>query len=216
MKIGQARVSTIAPVQRCFLLEPGGWPRSAKSSSAVPEAQPAGRGQVCKGPRQRRSMFTSRRSSGCRQPVLKPVFCSVAPQTPITKLASYRSSPLHSDVLQLCSRADPELRYRVQLQLNRGEARHELVGRCLFFANRGEFRSGDAEEIMNKASSHSLLSNAVLVNPLVIAAQPISLALGFMSRTESGILFWTPIAAGGMLRQHKTTGLRVKSESSVF
>jgi TnpA family transposase len=59
--------------------------------------------------------------------------------------------------------SDPELRYRVQLQLNRGEARHELVGRCLFFANRGEFRSGDAEEIMNKASSLSLLSNAVLV-----------------------------------------------------
>src|ERR1700675_899507 len=27
-------------------------------------------------------MFTSRRSSDCRQPVLKPVFCSVAPQTP--------------------------------------------------------------------------------------------------------------------------------------
>jgi TnpA family transposase len=49
------------------------------------------------------------------------------------------------------------------LQLNRGEARHELVGRCLFFANRGEFRSGDAEEIMNKASCLSLLSNAVLV-----------------------------------------------------
>ena len=59
--------------------------------------------------------------------------------------------------------SDPELRYRVQLQLNRGEAPHELVGRCLFFANRGEFRSGDAEEIMNKASSLSLLSNAVLV-----------------------------------------------------
>jgi hypothetical protein len=33
----------------------------------------------------------------------------------------------------------------------------------LFFANRGEFRSRDAEEIMNKASSLSLLSNAVLV-----------------------------------------------------
>jgi hypothetical protein len=33
----------------------------------------------------------------------------------------------------------------------------------LFFANRGEFRSGDAEEIMNKASCLSLLSNAVLV-----------------------------------------------------
>lgn len=65
---------------------------------------------------------------------------------------------------------DPELRHRVQLQLNRGEARHELVGRCLFFANRGEFRSGDADEIMNKASCLSLLSNAVLVwNTLRIA-----------------------------------------------
>ena len=51
-----------------------------------------------------------------------------------------------------------------------GESRHELVGRCLFFANRGEFRSGDAEEIMNKASCLSLLSNAVLVwNTLRIA-----------------------------------------------
>lgn len=66
--------------------------------------------------------------------------------------------------------SDPELRHRVQLQLNRGEARHELVGRCLFFANRGEFRSGDAEEIMNKASCLGLLSNAVLVwNTLRIA-----------------------------------------------
>jgi TnpA family transposase len=66
--------------------------------------------------------------------------------------------------------SDPELRHRVQLQLNRGEARHELVGRCLFFANRGEFRTGDAEEIMNKASCLSLLSNAVLVwNTLRIA-----------------------------------------------
>ncbi|MFN0101121.1 MAG: Tn3 family transposase [Bryobacteraceae bacterium] len=59
--------------------------------------------------------------------------------------------------------ADPDLRYRVQLQLNRGESRHELVGRCLFFANRDEFRTGDAEEIMNKASCLSLISNAVLV-----------------------------------------------------
>jgi TnpA family transposase len=66
--------------------------------------------------------------------------------------------------------SDADLRHRVQLQLNRGEARHELVGRCLFFANRGEFRTGDAEEIMNKASCLSLLSNAVLVwNTLRIA-----------------------------------------------
>ena len=35
--------------------------------------------------------------------------------------------------------------------------------RRLFFGNRGEFRSGDYEEIMNKASCLSLLSNAVLV-----------------------------------------------------
>jgi Tn3 transposase DDE domain len=33
----------------------------------------------------------------------------------------------------------------------------------LFFANRGEFRSADYEEIMNKASCLSLLANAVLV-----------------------------------------------------
>jgi TnpA family transposase len=58
---------------------------------------------------------------------------------------------------------DPELRHRVQLQLNRGESRHDLAARCLFFANRGEFRTGDVDEIMNKASCLSLLSNAVLV-----------------------------------------------------
>jgi TnpA family transposase len=54
------------------------------------------------------------------------------------------------------------LRRRVQLQLNRGESRHELA-RWLVFANQGEFRTGDYEEIMNKASCLSLLSNAVLV-----------------------------------------------------
>ena len=48
------------------------------------------------------------------------------------------------------------------LQLNRGEFRHILAKR-LFFANQGAFRTGDYEEIMNKASCLSLLSNAVLV-----------------------------------------------------
>jgi TnpA family transposase len=57
---------------------------------------------------------------------------------------------------------EEDLRRRVQLQLNRGESRHALA-RWLFFANRGEFRSGNYEEIMNKASCLSLLSNAVLV-----------------------------------------------------
>ena len=57
---------------------------------------------------------------------------------------------------------EEDLRRRVQLQLNRGESRHALA-RWLFFANRGKFRSGDYEEIVNKASCLSLLSNAVLV-----------------------------------------------------
>jgi hypothetical protein len=58
---------------------------------------------------------------------------------------------------------DEKMRDTVQLQLNHGEHRHDLTRRCLFFANRGEFRTGDLEEIMNKASCLSLLSNAVLV-----------------------------------------------------
>jgi TnpA family transposase len=57
---------------------------------------------------------------------------------------------------------EEDVRRRVQLQLNRGESRHDLARR-LFFANQGEFRTGDYEEIMNKASCLSLLSNAVLV-----------------------------------------------------
>ena len=54
------------------------------------------------------------------------------------------------------------LRQRIQLQLNRGEFRHVLA-KWLFFANQGAFRTGDYEEIMNKASCLSLLSNAVLI-----------------------------------------------------
>jgi TnpA family transposase len=57
---------------------------------------------------------------------------------------------------------DPDLRGRMQLQLNRGEGRHQLA-RHLFFANQGAFQTGDYEEIMNKATCLSLLSNAVLV-----------------------------------------------------
>ena len=57
---------------------------------------------------------------------------------------------------------DPELRGSAGLQLNRGEHRQSLA-RWLFFANQGEFREGDYEEIMNKASCLSLISNAVLV-----------------------------------------------------
>lgn len=56
----------------------------------------------------------------------------------------------------------PELRRKVQLQLNRGESRHYLA-RHIFFANQGELKTSDYEEIMNMASCLSLLSNAVLL-----------------------------------------------------
>ena len=56
---------------------------------------------------------------------------------------------------------DPGLRRKVQRQLNKGEHRHGL-SRWVFFANQGEFQTGDYEEIMNKASCLSLVSNAVL------------------------------------------------------
>ncbi len=64
---------------------------------------------------------------------------------------------------------DPELRRTVQLQLNKGEYRHKLPRR-IFFADQGEFTTGDYEEIMNKASCLSLVSNAILYwNTLKIA-----------------------------------------------
>jgi TnpA family transposase len=56
---------------------------------------------------------------------------------------------------------DPELRRTVQLQLNKGEYRHKLPRR-IFFADQGQFTTGDYEEIMNKASCLSLISNAIL------------------------------------------------------
>jgi TnpA family transposase len=56
---------------------------------------------------------------------------------------------------------DVALRRSVQRQLNKGEYRHKLP-RWIFFANQGEFLVGDYEEIMNKASCLSLLSNAIL------------------------------------------------------
>ena len=57
---------------------------------------------------------------------------------------------------------DAGLRQQIHHQLNRGESRHALA-RWIFFANQGEFRATDLEEIMNKASCLSLLSNAILI-----------------------------------------------------
>ena len=56
---------------------------------------------------------------------------------------------------------DQGLRQKVQLQLNKGEYRHKLARR-VFFADQGAFGTGDYEEIMNKASCLSLVSNAIL------------------------------------------------------
>lgn len=56
---------------------------------------------------------------------------------------------------------EPALRSTIQRQLNKGEYRHKLP-RWIFFANQGEFTTGDYEEIMNKASCLSLVSNAIL------------------------------------------------------
>jgi hypothetical protein len=65
--------------------------------------------------------------------------------------------------------ADEPQRRMIQRQLNRGEARNALT-RWISFANQGEFQVGDYEEIMNKASYLSLLSNAtVLWNTMQMA-----------------------------------------------
>jgi TnpA family transposase len=69
----------------------------------------------------------------------------------------------------LRSLTEPELRRTVQRQLNKGEYRHKLPRR-IFFADQGEFTTGDYEAIMNKASCLSLVSNAILYwNTLKIA-----------------------------------------------
>ena len=57
---------------------------------------------------------------------------------------------------------DETMRRQVGKQLNRGEHR-QGVAKHVFFADQGEFRSGDLAQIMNKASCLSLLSNAILV-----------------------------------------------------
>jgi TnpA family transposase len=75
---------------------------------------------------------------------------------------------------------DERLRRRIQLQLNRGEARHHLARR-LFFAHSGEFLRGDLQEVMNKASCLSLLSNAVIASNIVAMTK---LVADFRARGE--------------------------------
>lgn len=56
---------------------------------------------------------------------------------------------------------NPPLRRKAHIQLNKGEYRHKLP-RWIFFANQGEFQTGDYKEMMNKASCLSLVSNIIL------------------------------------------------------
>lgn len=51
----------------------------------------------------------------------------------------------------------PGLRRTVQRQLNKGEYRHKLP-RWIFFADQGEFTTGDYEEIMNDDETLSHIS----------------------------------------------------------
>jgi hypothetical protein len=62
----------------------------------------------------------------------------------------------------LCDNYEERTRFAIQRQLKRGEARHSLA-HWLFFANRGEFRVGDYEEVTSKASCLGLLSNAAML-----------------------------------------------------
>jgi TnpA family transposase len=57
---------------------------------------------------------------------------------------------------------DEKLRYAVRQQLNRGESRHALA-RYVFFADQGSFKTNDYEEMMNKASCLSFVSNAMVL-----------------------------------------------------
>lgn len=57
---------------------------------------------------------------------------------------------------------DKELRHTVRLQLNKGELRHSLA-RYIFFADQGAFKTNDYQEIMNKASCLSFVSNAIVL-----------------------------------------------------
>lgn len=58
--------------------------------------------------------------------------------------------------------SDAPFRRIIRIQLNKGEHRHALADH-VFFANKGEFRQGDAESLMSQASSLSLVCNAILI-----------------------------------------------------
>ncbi len=96
-----------------------------------------------------------------------------APDAVVQRLANARGTDRLAKALTVIGKVDktifllrwfhdPELRSDTGLQLNRGGHR-QSIAKWLFFANQGEFRECDYEEIMNKACCLSLISNAVLV-----------------------------------------------------
>ena len=70
--------------------------------------------------------------------------------------------------------SDKPLRYEVHGQRNLEESRHALA-KHTFFADQGVFKTSDYEEIMNRASCLSLISNAVLLWNTIFAPEPFSL-----------------------------------------
>ena len=66
---------------------------------------------------------------------------------------------------------EEDLRNRVRLQLNRGEHRHSLA-RWIFFADQGEFRTGDYQDLLS-----AVLARARSFNVLAPVGQRRNLAL---------------------------------------
>jgi len=104
-----------------------------------------------------------------------------------TCAAAYAALNLPTDAAQTldCLRDELDQAARELAAGLDGESRHALCCR-LFFANQGDFLDGDYAEMMNKAASLALLSNAVLVwntvrmteivNALEATAQPVDRA----------------------------------------
>lgn len=104
--------------------------------------------------------------------------------------------------------ADAELRQAVRTQLNRGESRHALARR-LFFGNNGVFRTGDVDQLTNKATALSVLSNAVICwNTLQLQAIADRLRPAPERRAPSA-----PVTPGPRPR-HPTRGLQVRHPRS--
>ncbi len=86
----------------------------------------------------------------------------------------------------------------VQLQLNKGDY-HNKLPRRVFFADQGEFTTGDYEEIMNKASCLSLVSNAILywntlkINDIVESLRAQGEVITNETLSHISLLLWYPM-----------------------